>query len=76
MQLHKSYMAMLFLASSVAADSDAYGTCQAGCSSLVVACYAAAGFTFGTLAAAGAPGAILRCNDSYGDCQAACARAT
>lgn len=25
----------------------AYGICQAGCASIVVACYAAAGFTFG-----------------------------
>lgn len=26
----------------------AYGICQTGCNALVVACYAAAGFTFGT----------------------------
>lgn len=51
----------------------AYGLCQAGCSSVVVACYAAAGFTFGTVAAAAAPAAITACNAAYGTCQAACA---
>lgn len=50
-----------------------YGVCQAGCSGVVVACYAAAGFTFGTVAAAAAPAAITACNTAYGSCQAACA---
>ncbi|KAF8869837.1 hypothetical protein BD779DRAFT_1681644 [Infundibulicybe gibba] len=30
----------------------AYGICQSGCNAVVVACYAAAGFTFGTVVAA------------------------
>lgn len=51
----------------------AYGLCQAGCATAVCACYAAAGFTFGTVAAAAAPAAILACNSTFGTCQAACA---
>ncbi|KAH8743362.1 hypothetical protein F5883DRAFT_441037 [Diaporthe sp. PMI_573] len=72
MQLLKSLVATLFLASSVAAGPIAYAICQAGCSSLAVACYSAAGFTFGTVAAAAAPAALLACNSAYGTCQPAC----
>ncbi|KAK4617846.1 hypothetical protein CLAFUW4_11816 [Fulvia fulva] len=50
----------------------AYGICQAGCASVVVACYAAAGFVFG-VALPAAPPAILACNSAFGTCQAACA---
>ncbi len=40
--------------------------------SLVVACYAAAGFTFGTVTAGiGTVPAILACNAAFGQCQAA-----
>ena len=49
----------------------AYGVCQAGCSAVVVACYTAAGCTFGTVRAAGAPAAIVGYNSAYGTCQAA-----
>jgi hypothetical protein len=38
-----------------------------------MACYAAAGFTFGTIAFAAAPPAILACNTALGTCSAACA---
>lgn len=31
-----------------------YGICQSGCNALVVSCYAAAGFTFGTVTAGAA----------------------
>ncbi|TFK33514.1 cysteine-rich protein [Crucibulum laeve] len=51
-----------------------YGICQTGCNVLAVACYAAAGFTFGTVvAAAAAPPAILACNAGLGTCSSACA---
>ena len=54
----------------------AYGICQAGCSSLVVACYAAAGYIFGTVTAGvGVPAAVLACNTGYGTFQAGCAMA-
>lgn len=59
---------------AILAGPAAYGICQAGCSSVVVACYAGAGFTFGTVTAgAGVPAAIVACNTAYGTCQAACA---
>ncbi|KAF1972950.1 hypothetical protein BU23DRAFT_554800 [Bimuria novae-zelandiae CBS 107.79] len=65
--------AMVALAGTTAAGPIGYGICQAGCSAVVVACYSAAGFTFGTVAAAAAPAAIAACNTAYGTCQAACA---
>jgi hypothetical protein len=61
------------LANSVTAGPAAYGVCQAGCSAIVVACYAGAGFTFGTVLVAAAPASIIACNTAYGTCQAACA---
>lgn len=52
----------------------AYGICQTGCNAVVVACYAAAGFQFGTvIAAAAAPATILACNAALGTCSATCA---
>ncbi|KAL8987687.1 MAG: hypothetical protein Q9169_008669, partial [Polycauliona sp. 2 TL-2023] len=43
-----------------------YGICQAGCSAVVVACYAGAGFTFGTVTAGAAvPAAIVGCNSAF-----------
>ncbi|KAK0496260.1 hypothetical protein EDD18DRAFT_200744 [Armillaria luteobubalina] len=68
-----------FLATSLAlapqayAGPIAYGICQTGCNVLAVACYAAAGFTFGTVAAPAAPAAIVACNSGLGTCSAACA---
>jgi len=51
----------------------AYGICQAGCAAVVVACYAAGGFVFGTVTAGAAtPAIILGCNSAYGTCQGAC----
>jgi hypothetical protein len=45
-----------------------------GCNTVAVACYAAAGFTFGTIIAApAAPAAIIACNAALGTCSAACA---
>jgi len=67
------FVAMLGTAS---AGPLAYGICQAGCSALVVTCYAAGGLTFGTITAGvGAPAVALACNASFGVCQAACAAA-
>lgn len=61
------------LATGAFAGPAAYGVCQAGCSAVVTACYAAAGFTWGATLGATAPASILLCNSSYGACQAACA---
>ncbi|KAI0656638.1 cysteine-rich protein [Cubamyces menziesii] len=51
-----------------------YGICQTGCNVVAVACYAAAGYTFGTVTAGlGTPAVILGCNAALGKCSAACA---
>ena len=51
----------------------AYGICQTGCNAIFVSCYAAAGFTFGTVTAGvGVPAAIIACNNALGTCMAAC----
>ena len=50
-----------------------YGVCQSECNALVVACYAGAGYVFGTVTAGvGVPAAILGCNAALGTCQTAC----
>ncbi|KAK4623701.1 hypothetical protein CLAFUW4_05245 [Fulvia fulva] len=51
----------------------AYGICQTGCAGVVMACYGAAGFTWGATLGATAPASVLACNSAYGACQAACA---
>jgi hypothetical protein len=61
------------LATVASAGPAAYGICQAGCASVVMACYGAAGFTWGATLGATAPASILLCNSSHGVCQAACA---
>lgn len=54
----------------------AYGLCQTGCNSLAVACYASAGFVFGTVTAgAGTPAAVVGCNAALGFCMASCVAA-
>ncbi|KAK0480870.1 hypothetical protein IW261DRAFT_1475037 [Armillaria novae-zelandiae] len=63
----------LALAPQAYAGPIAYGICQTGCNVVAVACYAAAGFTFGTIAAPVAPVAIIGCNTALGTCSAACA---
>lgn len=65
--------AVLATATAVSAGPIAYAICQAGCASIVIACYAAAGATFGTIATPAASGAIFGCNSAFGTCQAACA---
>lgn len=47
-----------------------------GCNAVAVACYTAAGATFGTIAAPAAPAAIIGCNTALGSCSAACASVT
>ena len=51
----------------------AYGICQTGCNAVAVACYAAAGFTFGTITGGiGVPASIVACNSALGTCMASC----
>ena len=67
-------LGLLFVTTAVTeAGPAAYGICQAGCSSVVMACYAAAGFTWGATLGATAPASVIACNTAYGACQAACA---
>ncbi|KAK0445201.1 hypothetical protein EV421DRAFT_1902652 [Armillaria borealis] len=64
----------LVLAPQAYAGPIAYGLCQTGCNTMAVACYAAAGATFGTVVAAAAtPAVILGCNVALGTCSATCA---
>lgn len=63
----------VILATPSVAGPAAYGVCQAGCASVVMACYAAAGFTWGATLGATAPASIIACNSAYGACQTACA---
>lgn len=68
----------LALLISVCQTADAgllgYGLCQTGCNGVAVACYSAAGFTFGTVTAgAGIPAVLVACNTALGACMAACA---
>ena len=65
---------ILLMGSCTQAGPAAYGICQAGCAAVVVACYAAAGFIFGTVTGGiGAPPPILACNVAFGKCSASCA---
>jgi hypothetical protein len=52
----------------------AYGVCQAGCASVVMACYAAGGATWGVTVGATAPATIVACNSAFGVRSAACAQ--
>ncbi|KAG5177616.1 hypothetical protein JKP88DRAFT_226309 [Tribonema minus] len=61
---------------TASAGPAAYAICQTGCNAGVVACYTAAGATFGTMTAgAGTPLVIIGCNTALGTCMAACVAA-
>jgi hypothetical protein len=66
---------LLALVGHASAGPAAYGICQAGCAGIVMACYSAAGFTWGATLGASAPATIIACNTAFGACQAACAAA-
>ncbi|KAJ5288668.1 hypothetical protein N7478_001698 [Penicillium angulare] len=65
--------ALPLMAANVLAGPIGYAICQAGCASVVMACYAAGGATWGATLGASAPPTIVACNTAYGTCQAACA---
>jgi hypothetical protein len=74
------YLSTLIITLSVVGISNAgplaYAICQTGCNSVAVACYTAAGFTFGTITAGvGIPAVIVGCNTALGTCMAACVAA-
>lgn len=73
MRFHKpatalTALATIMLLGQTHAGPGAYGICQIGCFAVQVACYAAAGAIFGTVAAAAVPPAIIACNTAYGTC--------
>jgi hypothetical protein len=67
------FLATVGLLPLASAGPAGYGICQAGCASVVMACYAAAGFTWGATLGITAPASIIACNAAFGTCQAACA---
>ena len=71
-----SLLLVLILTTPVTGGPVAYAICQAGCAAVVVACYSAAGFVFGTVTAGAATApAVLACNAAFAKCSAACAAA-
>jgi hypothetical protein len=72
----KSFATILFMMTFlklVSGGPAAYGVCQTGCNVVAVACYAAAGWTFGVATAgAGVPVAIAGCNSALGTCMVYC----
>jgi hypothetical protein len=76
----KTVLILLALVSSlfqaVVGGPLAYGICQTGCNAVAVACYAGAGFQFGTVTGGvGTPAAIVACNAALGTCMASCVAA-
>lgn len=65
--------ALFVMAATTDAGPVGYAICQAGCASIVMACYSAAGFTWGATLGATAPATVIACNAAYATCQAACA---
>ncbi len=67
---------VLLLFAQVEAGPFSYGICQTGCNTVAVACYAAAGYTFGTVTFGllTSP-ALLGCNTALGACMTACVAA-
>lgn len=77
-QIYSLFVLLILASKAVPATSGplAYGICQTGCNAVAVACYAAAGYTFGTVTGGlGVPSAIVACNASLGTCMAACVAA-
>jgi hypothetical protein len=74
---HFLVLVLLLLSLSVVHSGPlSYAICQTGCNALAVACYGAAGVTFGTVTAgAGIPAAIVACNAGLGVCMSACVAA-
>ncbi|EPZ35264.1 hypothetical protein O9G_000660 [Rozella allomycis CSF55] len=74
MNIRPSLILLLCIIGLALGGPISYGTCQAGCAAVVVACYAAAGAVFGTVTlGVGAPPALVACSAAFGKCQAICA---
>lgn len=71
------FVGVLIMTSGTQAGPIGAGICYAGCAAVTVACFAAAGFTFGTVPGAiiAATPALTACNAAFGVCEAACVAA-
>ncbi|KAH9917909.1 glutathione S-transferase [Epithele typhae] len=76
LKLSSLLAATALITTGVHAGPALYGVCQTGCNAVTVACYAGAGFTFGTVVGAGAPQAVAACSAAQGKCSSACAAVT
>ncbi|KAH6977657.1 hypothetical protein EDB80DRAFT_657849 [Ilyonectria destructans] len=74
MKLLSPVPTLAILSTAASAGPVAYGVCQAGCAGVVMACYGAAGYTWGATIGATAPATIVACNSAFGTCSAACAK--
>ena len=72
MRLPKLLLPILYTATTMAGPA-AYGICQAGCAGVAMACYSAAGATWGATLGASAPATVIACNAAFGACSAKCA---
>lgn len=72
MRLSTTFITVSLISSAIAGPAG-YGICQAGCASVVMACYGAAGAVWGATAGLGAAPAVLACNAAFGTCSAHCA---
>ncbi|XP_046747924.1 uncharacterized protein LOC124412243 [Diprion similis] len=79
MKISTSVVLILLLAGTINVEAGplAAGICYAGCAAVVTACFAAAGFTFGTVPGAqiAAVPALVACNAGFATCEAACVAA-
>ncbi|PWY63836.1 hypothetical protein BO83DRAFT_323600 [Aspergillus eucalypticola CBS 122712] len=71
--LYLAITTIFIFASYAYAGPLGYGICQAGCAAVVMACYSAAGYTWGATLGATAPASIVACNAAFGTCCAHCA---
>lgn len=77
MKVFKLMSAILLVTTTVAAISPSVGICYAGCATLAVACFAAAGAVFGVAngPVIGASKTLTACNSAFGKCESACTSA-
>lgn len=74
MTIKTSIIVLILIIQYAGGGPIASGICYAGCAASVCACFAAAGFTFGTVPAAAiaATPTLAACNAAFGICEAAC----
>lgn len=70
----EAFLVLSLLANVSSAGPIGAGICYAGCAGVTVACFSAAGFTFGTVPGAqiAAVPALAACNSAFAACEAAC----